>query len=38
MRMALDCVEKAESGFRSTAPNVGAVLQRRTDLGFVCGY
>ena len=31
----LDFVKETESGFWSTTPDVGAVLQRRTALGFV---
>ena len=31
----LDFVKKIERRFRSTTPDVRAVLQRRTDLGFV---
>ena len=31
----LDFVEETESRFRSTTPDVGAVFQRRTDLGLV---
>ena len=31
----LDSVKKIERRFRSTTPDMRAVLQRRTDLGFV---
>ena len=31
----LDFLEKTESRFWSTTPDVGAVLSRRTDLGLV---
>ena len=31
----LDFIEKIERRFRSTAPDMGAVLQRRSNLGFV---
>ena len=31
----LDLVEKTERRFRSTTPEMKAVLQRRTNLGFV---
>ena len=34
----LDFVEKTESGFWSTTPNMGAILLRRKDLGIVCNY
>ena len=33
----LDSVKKIKRRFRSTTPDMRAVLQRRTDLGFIYG-
>ena len=32
---AIDFIEKIKRGFRSTTPEMGAVLKRRTNLRFV---
>ena len=32
----LDCIKKTERTFGSTAPQIGAVIQSRWNLGYVC--
>ena len=34
----LDFVKKTENGYKSTSPDVGAVLERRTDLGLAYSF